>query len=45
MTDPVMEREMYDLRDRLEEMETTQRCTVSVGDLSDSKSEVEAEHE
>jgi hypothetical protein len=26
-------------------METTQRCTVSVGDLSDSESEIEAEHE
>ena len=26
-------------------METTQRCTVSAGDLSDSESEVEAERE
>ena len=45
MTDPAMEREMHDLRARLEDMETTQRRTVSVGDLSDSESEIEAEHE
>jgi hypothetical protein len=40
-----MERQMRDLRDRLEDMETAQRRTVSAGDLSDSKSEIEAEHE
>jgi hypothetical protein len=45
MTDPAMEKEMRDLRARLEDMETTQRCTVSAGDLSDSESEIEAEHE
>ena len=45
MTDPVMEREMCDLRARLEDMETAQRCIVSVGDLSDPKSEIDAEHE
>jgi hypothetical protein len=45
MTDPAMEREMRDLRARLEDMETAQRRTVSVGDLSDSESEIEAEHE
>jgi hypothetical protein len=45
MTDPAMEREMRDLRARLEDMETTQRRTVSAGDLSDSESEIEAEHE
>jgi hypothetical protein len=45
MIDPAMEREMRDLRARLEDMETVQRCTVSVGDLSDSESEAEAEHE
>jgi hypothetical protein len=45
MTDPAMEKEMRYLRSRLEDMETTQRRTVSVGDLSDSKSEIEAEHE
>jgi hypothetical protein len=45
MIDPTMEREMRDLRARLEDMETTQRHTISVGDLSDSESEIEAEHE
>jgi hypothetical protein len=45
MTDPTMEREMHDLHTRLEDMETTQRCTVIVGDLSDSESKIEAEHE
>jgi hypothetical protein len=45
MTDTVMEREMRDLRARLEDMETTQRCTVSAGDLSDSENEIEAECE
>jgi len=40
-----MERQMRDLRARLEDMETAQRCTTSAGDLSDSKSEVEAERE
>jgi hypothetical protein len=30
---------------RLEDMETTQRRTVGVGDLSDSESENEVEHE
>jgi hypothetical protein len=42
---PEMERQMRDLRARLEEMETTQRRTASAGDLSDSESEVEAERE
>jgi hypothetical protein len=45
ITDPAMEREMRDLRARLEDMETTHRRTVDIGDLSDSKSEVEVEHE
>jgi hypothetical protein len=45
MTDPAMEREMRDLRARLEDMETAQRRTVSVGDLSDSESEIGVEHE
>jgi hypothetical protein len=40
-----MERHMRDLRARLEDMEATQRCTASVGDLSDSEGEVEAERE
>jgi hypothetical protein len=42
---PEMEREMRDLRARLEDMETSQRRTVGVGDLSDFESEVEAECE
>jgi hypothetical protein len=45
MTDPAMEREMHDLRARLEDMETMQRRTVSAGDISDSESEIEDEHE
>jgi hypothetical protein len=45
MIDPSMEREMRDLRARLKDMETAQRCTVSVGDLSKSESEFEVEHE
>jgi uncharacterized protein YggU (UPF0235/DUF167 family) len=40
-----MERQMRDLQARLEEMETTQRCTASAGDHSDSKSEIEVELE
>jgi hypothetical protein len=40
-----MEREMHDLRARLEDTETTQICTTSAGDLSDSKREIEAERE
>jgi hypothetical protein len=42
---PSMEREMHDLRARLKDMETTQRCTAGAGDLSDSESENEAGHE
>ena len=45
MTDLAMEKEMRDLRTRLEDMEIAQRCTVSAGDLSDSESEIEVEHE
>jgi hypothetical protein len=45
MPDPAMEREMRDLRARLEDMETTQRRTAGAGDLSDSESENEVEHE
>jgi hypothetical protein len=45
MTDPVMEREMRDLRARLEDMVTTQRRTASAGDLTDSESEIEVERE
>jgi hypothetical protein len=42
---PEMERQMRDLRARLEEMETTQRRRVGAGDLSDSEVEEEAGHE
>jgi hypothetical protein len=45
VVNPEMERQMRDLRARLEDMETAQIRTVSVGDFSDSKDEVEAEHE
>jgi hypothetical protein len=42
---PDMEREMRDIHARLEDMETSQRCTASVGDVSESESEDEAGHE
>jgi hypothetical protein len=45
MEDPAIERQMCDLRARLKDMETAQRRTANAGDLSDSDSEVEAEHE
>ena len=45
MADPTIERQMHDLRARVEDMETTQRCTASEGDLSDSEGEAEAERE
>ena len=45
MPDPTMAREMRDLRARLEDMETAQRHTVGIGNLSDFESEVEVEHE
>jgi hypothetical protein len=45
MKNPEMERQMHDLRTRLEDMETTQRRTASAGDLSDSESEIKAERE
>ena len=36
---------MCDLRPRIENMETAQRCIVSAWDLSDSESEIKVEHE
>jgi hypothetical protein len=45
MENPEMERQMRDLRSRLEDMETTQRRTASAGDLSDSENEAEDERE
>jgi hypothetical protein len=40
-----MEREMHDIRTRLVDMETTQRRTASVRDVSESESEDEVGHE
>jgi hypothetical protein len=45
MPDPAIEREMRDLHARLKDMETTQRRTTGVGDLSDFESKDEATHE
>jgi hypothetical protein len=45
MPDPAIEREMRDLRAKLEDMETAQRRIASAGDISDSESENEVEHE
>jgi hypothetical protein len=45
VANPEMERQMRDLRARLEDMETAQRHTASAGDLSDSERKIEAEHE
>jgi hypothetical protein len=42
---PEMERQIRDLRVRLEDMEATQRHTASAGDLSNSEVEEEAGHE
>ena len=45
MPDPTVEREMRELRARLDAMETAQRCTVDVGDISEADSENEAGNE
>jgi hypothetical protein len=45
MPDPAVEREMCELRARLDAMETTQRCTVDAGDISEAESENEAGNE
>jgi hypothetical protein len=45
MPDPTVEREMCELRARLDAMETTQRCTVDAGDISEAESENEAGNE
>jgi hypothetical protein len=42
MPDPTLEREMRELRARLDAMETTQRCMVDVGDISKDDIENEA---
>jgi hypothetical protein len=44
MPDPAVEREMRELRARLDAMETTQRRTVDTGDISEADSENEAGH-
>ena len=45
MLDPAVEREMHELRARLDAMETTQRCIVNAGDIIEDESENEAENE
>ena len=45
MPNPAVEREMRELRARLDAMETTQRCTVDAGDISKDESENEVENE
>jgi hypothetical protein len=40
-----MERQIRDIRARLEEMEEVQRCTANAGDLSDSEGEAQAEQQ
>jgi hypothetical protein len=42
MPDPVVEREMRELRARLDAMEMAQRQTTEVGDVSEAESENEA---
>jgi hypothetical protein len=42
---PEMERQIRDLRARLEEMETTQRCTTGARDISDFEGELEAKEQ
>jgi hypothetical protein len=42
---PEMERQMRDIRARLEDMEAAHRRTASAGDLSDSEGEVEAKQQ
>jgi hypothetical protein len=43
--DPAVEREMCELRARLDVMETSQRCIVDVGDINEAESENEAGNE
>jgi hypothetical protein len=45
MPDPAVEREMCELHARINAMETTQRRTVNVGNVSEDESENEAENE
>ena len=41
MFDLAVEREMRELRAKLDAMETSQRCTINVGDISEAESENE----
>jgi hypothetical protein len=41
MPDPAVEMEMHELHDRLDAMETTHRCIVNTGDISEAESENE----
>jgi hypothetical protein len=41
MPDPIVEREMHELRVRIDAMETTQRCIVDARDINEAKSENE----
>jgi hypothetical protein len=43
--DPTGERDMPELHARMDDMETEQRCTVDVGDISEDESENEAGNE
>jgi hypothetical protein len=45
MPDPAVEREMHVLRARLDAMETAQRRTINVGDISKAESENEVGNE
>jgi hypothetical protein len=45
MPNPAVEREMRELRARLDAMETKQRHTVDVGDIREAESENEAGNE
>jgi hypothetical protein len=45
LPDPPEARDVCNLRARMDAMEIAQRCAVGTGDLSDSKSENEVEHE
>jgi hypothetical protein len=45
MPDPAREREMRELHARLDAMDTTQRCTVDAGDISEAESENETGNE
>jgi hypothetical protein len=44
MPDPAVEIEMHELHTRLDAMETAQRHTIDIGDISEADSENEARH-